>query len=199
MENIAIIGAGGHAKIIVDLINELNIYKIIGFYDDSQKAKLYDIKYLGNTKNIDETIENVIIAIGNDELRKKIYEENKDLKWCSLIHPSSKVSKHATIFPGTVVCAGAVIQTDVIIGKHCIINTNCNIDHESIIGNFTSISPSATICGQVNIGNSAFIGANATIIQNIKIGNNSIIGAGSVIINNVNNDCKVVGNPGRTI
>ena len=199
MENIAIIGAGGHAKIIVDLVNTLSIYKIIGFYDDNPKAKLYDIKHLGNTKNIDKSIENAIIGVGNNETRKKIYEQNKNVKWCSLVHPNSTVSRHATILPGSVVCAGAIIQTDVTIGKHCIVNTNCNIDHESMIGDFTSICPSATICGQVNIGDSVFIGANATIIERIKIGNNCIIGAGSVIINDIKNDCKVVGNPGRII
>ena len=199
MKKIAIIGAGGHSKVIVDLINELKIYKIVGFYDDNPDSNLYDIKHLGKIININESIENVIIGIGNNAIRKKIYEENKNINWCSLIHPKSIVSKNAIIDCGTVVCSGAIIQTEAKIGKHCIINTNCNIDHESIIGDFTSICPSSTICGQVNIGKLTFIGANSTIIQKIKIGINCIVGAGSVIIRNINNNSKVVGNPSRII
>lgn len=199
MKRIAIIGSGGHAKVIVDLINELNIYKIVGFYDDNITSKLYDIVNLGKINNIDNSIENFIIGIGNDKIRKKIFDNNKNLKWVTLIHPSAIVSKNVTIDSGTVVCAGSIIQTDVKIGKHCIINTGCSIDHECVIGDFSSICPKATLCGQVKIGHLCFIGANATIIQCLTIGNNSIIGAGGVIIKDVNDNSKVVGNPGRII
>ena len=95
--------------------------------------------------------------------------------------------------------AGAIIQPGVTVGKHCIINTNSNIDHESYINSFSSICPGVTICGNVNIGELTFIGANSTIIQRITVGTNCVIGAGTVIIKNVNNNCKIVGNPGRII
>ena len=199
MKRIALIGAGGHAKVIVDLINELNIYKIVGFYDDDITAKLYNITNLGKINNIDSSIENFIIGIGNDKIRKKIFENNKNLKWVTLIHPSAIVSKNVTIDSGTVVCAGSIIQTDVKIGKQCIINTGCSIDHECVINDFCSICPKATLCGQVQIGTLSFIGANSTIIQCLNIGNNCIIGAGSVIIKNVEDNKKVVGNPGRIV
>ena len=91
------------------------------------------------------------------------------------------------------------VQTDVNIGKHCIVNTNCNIDQESTISDFTSICPGTTICGNVHIGKLTFIGANSTIIQGTTIGDNCIIGAGSVIIKNIEHNNKVVGNPGRVI
>jgi len=97
------------------------------------------------------------------------------------------------------VLAGAIIQPGVTVGKHCIINTNSNIDHESYINSFSSICPGVTICGNVNIGELTFIGANSTIIQRITVGTNCVIGAGTVIIKNVNDNCKIVGNPGRII
>tara|TARA_B100000795_G_C22693850_1_gene396738 strand:+ start:317 stop:916 length:600 start_codon:yes stop_codon:yes gene_type:complete len=199
MKSIAIIGAGGHAKVLVDLINKLNYYKIIGFYDDNTNSKLYNLKYLGRIIDIDASIEYFIIGIGNDRIRKKISEENKNLNWATLIHPTVILSNNITIDHGTVIFAGVIIQTDVKIGEHCILNTGCSIDHECVIGDFSSICPQATICGQVKIGNSCFIGANATIIQCIELGNDCIIGAGSVIIKNVDNFVKVVGNPGRKI
>tara|TARA_B110001469_G_C9480294_1_gene240846 strand:+ start:141 stop:740 length:600 start_codon:yes stop_codon:yes gene_type:complete len=199
MENIALIGSGGHAKVIVDLINELNTYKIIGFFDDDKAAQLYNIKYLGEIKNIDSSIENFIICIGNNKIRKNIFENNKNLNWVTLIHPSAIISESAIIGNGTVVCAGSILQTDVKIGKQCIINTASSIDHECFIDDFCSICPKATLCGQVKIGKISFIGSNSTIIQCIIIGDNCIIGAGTVVIKNIENNCKVVGNPGRII
>jgi len=204
MKNIALIGAGGHCKVVIDIINELNQYNIVGIFDDNKVGVFCGFNILGNTyelttPNINTLIDCYIITIGNDKLRKNIYEQNTHLNWCTLIHPKSIISKNVIIGSGTIICAGAVIQTEANIGKHCIINTNCNIDHESYIGDFCSICPGTTICGQTNIGNVTFIGANSTIINGVNIGTNCIIGAGSVVIKDINGNCKVVGNPAKII
>lgn len=200
MKTIAIFGAGGHTKVIIDLIQLMNNYRIVGIYDDNKEGKFMDISILGKiNEKIDKTFDEYIIGIGDDNIRKKIYNQFTELNWAVLIHPKSIVSKNVHINEGSVVFAGSVIQTDVFIGKHCIINTNCNIDHESRICDFTSICPGVTICGKVIINDTTFIGANSTIIPCIEIGSNCIIGAGSVIIRNISNNKKVVGNPGRII
>lgn len=199
MKTIALIGAGGHCKMIIDLIKILNNYEIVGIYDDNREGIFCDYKILGKVKDINTNIENFIIAIGNDYIRHKIYEENKNLNWCTLIHPSAIISKNTKIDVGTVVSAGSIIQTEVKIGKQCIINTGCSIDHECIVGDFTSICPKATLCGQVKVGNLCLIGANSVIIQNKSIGNNCIVGAGSVVIRDVGDHQKVVGNPAKNI
>lgn len=201
MKNIAIIGGGGHAKILIDLINEIGNYKIIGIFDDYKTEKVLNYLIIGRICDIKKVkeVDCYVIGIGNDNFRKKIYDDYPDLNWETLIHPKSFVSKMSTIGSGTVVCAGAIIQPDVHIGKQCIINTNSSVDHECLIGNFCSISPGSVICGQVKIGENCFIGANSTIIQCLNIGNNCIIGAGSVIIKNIGNNKKVVGNPSREI
>ena len=199
MKNIALIGAGGHCKVIIDIINEIKEYNIIGIFDDHKIGEFCNFKIIGTISELDSTIENYIISIGNDNDRKNIYEKNMNLNWCTLVHPKAIISKNVIIGLGTIICAGAIIQTEVNIGKHCIINTNSNIDHESIIGNFCSISPSSTICGQSKIGDITFIGANSTIIQCINIGSNCIIGAGCVVIHNLKDNCKVVGNPAKLI
>ena len=198
MKNIGIIGCGGHAKVIIDIINEinnvnLNSYKIIGIFDDNKNGYLYNIPILDKIINLKNyNIDSFIISIGNDKIREKIFNDFSFLKWETLIHPFTCISKNIIIGEGTVICAGCIIQTEVKIGTHCIINTGSTIDHESIIGNFSSICPKATICGNVLIGSCTMIGANSTIIQNISIGNNCIIGAGSVVIRNIKNNCKVV-------
>ncbi len=197
--NISIIGAGGHSKVIIDIIRELDNYNIVGIYDDNKTGYFSGIKIIGKISEINNITDYFIIGIGNDKIRKKIAEEYNQLKWATLIHPKTIISKTAIINEGTVVCAGAIIQTEVIIGKHCIINTNCNIDHESTIGDYCSICPSSTICGQVKVGESSFIGANSTVIQTIEIGKECIIGAGTVVIRNIPNNSKAVGNPARII
>lgn len=198
--NIIIIGAGGHSKVIIDIIRELGNYNIVGIYDDNKTGYFSGIKIIGKIAEIDnKKNEYFIIGIGNDKIRKNIAEEYNQLKWATLIHPKTIIAKTATIKEGSVVCAGAIIQTEVEVGKHCIINTNCSIDHESTIGDYCSICPSSTICGQVKVGESSFIGANSTIIQTIEIGKECIIGAGSVVIRNIPNNSKAVGNPARNL
>ena len=197
--NILIIGAGGHSKVIIDIIHELGNYTIAGIYDDNKTGYFSGIKIIGKISEIEnKKSDYFIIGIGNDKIRKKIADEYQ-LKWATLIHPKTIIAKTATIKEGTVVCAGAIIQTEVEIGKHCIINTNCSIDHESTIGDYCSICPSSTICGQVKVSESSFIGANSTIIQTIEIGKECIIGAGSVVIRNIPNNSKAVGNPAKII
>ena len=201
IKNIAIIGCGGHAKVLVDIINLLDNYNIIGFYDDKTKDNFYKYPILGNINDLNNGDKSYyyIIGIGDNLIRKQIFDKFNYLNWDILIHPSSIISKYAKINKGSVICAGAIIQTEVIIGENSIINTNCNIDHESIIGNHVSISPGSVICGKVIIHDLCFIGANCTIIQNITIGKCSIIGAGSVIIRNIKENLKIVGNPGMII
>ena len=200
MKTIAIFGAGGHTKVIIDLIIELNQYTIIGIYDDNKEGSFEDIPIIGKIDgNVNINYDEYIIGIGNDNIRKQIYEQFLNLRWAVLIHPRSIVSKRAMIDDGTLVFAGAVIQTGVKIGKQCIINTNCNIDHESIINDFSSICPGVTICGNVVIGELTFIGANSTIIHGKIIGEKCIVGAGTVVIRNVDDNSKIVGNPGRII
>jgi acetyltransferase EpsM len=196
-KNIAILGAGGYCTVIINLIN-LNLYNIVGIYDDKKEFFLGH-RILGKIDELDSNIENFVIGIGNDKVRKTIYNKFKNLNWCTLIHPSCIIAQNVNIGKGSVICAGSVIQPYVDIGKQCIINTNCNIDHESVINDFSSICPGVTICGQVKIGKLCFIGANSTIINNINIEDNSIVGAGSVIIRNVAKNSKIVGNPGKPI
>ena len=192
MKTIALFGAGGHTKVIIDLIYNLDNYQIVGIYDDIKEGVFQNIPIIGKTDKIKSNCDEYIIGIGNDNIREKIYNQYPNLPWAILIHPKSIVSQNAIINKGTVIFAGAVVQTDVNIGKHCIINTNCNIDHESTISDFTSICPGTTICGNVHIGKLTFIGANSTIVQGITIGNNCIIGAGSVIIRDIEHNNKVL-------
>ena len=192
---IDIYGAKGHAKVIVELLEEIE-YKIKYIYDDD-----LSIISLFNYSVIHEFTmsSNLIISIGDNEIRKKLVDKLKVENYPILIHPKTSISKRAKIAEGTVVMSGVSVNSEVKIGKHCIINTNASVDHECIISDYVHISPNAALAGNVEVGEGTHIGIGSSIIQGIKIGKWCTIGAGAVIIKDVPDGATVVGNPGRII
>ncbi|MBV8328651.1 acetyltransferase [Chryseobacterium sp.] len=189
-------GASGHGKVIVDIAETLGI-KITGFIDhDISKTECYNIPVLSTIPN---PMNEVIISIGNNSVRKKIAEEINEENFVSLVHSKAIISESAKIGVGTVVMGGVVINAESNIGKHCIINTSASVDHECIIENFVHISPNAALAGNVKVGEGTHIGIGSAIIQGITIGKWCIIGAGAVIIEDIPDYAVVVGNPGKII
>jgi len=202
---ISIIGSGGHCNIIISLIEEVyGINSIDNIYDeDINKINtyLYNIKI----KNFNEikNNENMIIAIGNNNIRKNINNKlkHKNIKWKTLIHPFTYINKTSIIEEGSIICAGVIIQPNVKIGKHSIINTNSSIDHDCILEDYTHIAPGSTLCGNIFINEGTFIGAKTVIKEKILInGKWNIIGCGSVVIKNIDKNKSIYyGHPAKYI
>src|SRR5690606_32260677 len=189
-------GASGHGKVIAEIAEE-NGFEVQAFIDtDKTKISIFNYKVV---HQIPTDVSNLMIAIGNNHIRKKIAEENSELTYPVLIHPSATISKRSVINYGSVVMAGVSVNSNASIGKHCIINTNASIDHDCILEDFVHISPTAALAGNVKVGEGTHIGIGACIIQGIKIGKWVTIGAGAVIIKDVPDGATVVGNPGRII
>ncbi|WP_291098294.1 MULTISPECIES: acetyltransferase [unclassified Empedobacter] len=189
-------GASGHGKVIAEIAEENNIL-IEAFIDsDQSKNKVLDYTVIHEipTKQID-----VVISIGQNATRKKIVSNHLQFNYLSLIHPKTTISKRAILGEGSVVMAGASVNSEVNIGKHCIINTNASIDHDCKIDDYVHISPNAALAGNVEVGEGTHIGIGASVIQGIKIGKWCTIGAGAVIIKDVPDGATVVGNPGKII
>lgn len=210
MEKIVLIGAAGHCKVIIDIINSMDLFDIIGITDNNKKKgeNVCDVNVIGDDymlcKLYNSGVKNAFICIGalnNMGIRNTIYNNLKKIGFnipC-IIHKSAIVSKHSTLGDGTCVMPGTVINADSIIGENCIINTSSIIEHECILKKNVHISPGACLCGNVKIGENTHVGAGSTVIQGITIGSNSIIGAGSVVINDVLNNSVVVGVPAKTL
>ena len=207
MKDIIIIGAGGHASVVIDIIESMkkngHEINIKGLIDDNEEitefmgypvlGKLDDI--LVYTNNDTE----FVIAIGNNEIRRKIAIELKDLKYFTAIHPTSIIGTNVSIGNGTVVMPRSVINVNSVIGKHSIINSGAIVEHDNKIGNFTHISPGAVLAGGVTVGNSTQIGANSVVIQCLNIGSNSIVGAGSTVIRDIESNVTAVGTPAKVL
>ncbi|HIF9347347.1 TPA: acetyltransferase [Photobacterium damselae] len=205
MKKLAIIGAGGHSKVIAE-IAELTSWKNIAFYDDrwpdETQNGLYNI--LGTFNDYCQRYndyDGVIIAIGNNDIRAKLHSVlvNLNAPLVSLIHPRATVSSRAKIGLGTVVMAHAVINPDVIIGSNCIINTSSVIEHDCEIDNHVHICPNVALAGNVKIREKSWIGISTTIIQQVVIGREVFVGAGSTVIRDVPDNLKVVGTPAKKI
>lgn len=199
MENkYCIYGASGHAKVIIEIIeNSGNLLN--GLYDDNPEKKVLFNYAISNDQSILQlTGINWIIGIGENIIRKKV-AENKLLNYGTLVDKSANISKRIEIGKGTVIMPGVTINSSVIIGTHAIINTNASVDHDCTFGDYVHISPNSTLCGGIIIGEGTHIGAGAVVIPGIKIGKWAKIGAGSVIIKDVPDYATVVGNPGKVI
>lgn len=205
-KKVVIIGAGGHAKVISDIIEKSEDI-VVGFLDDNKvkdefiiKEKKYKVLgIIDDCKKIqleDPEIE-FVIAIGNNEVRKQIAERYDDLKFYTAIHPSSQIALDVEIGEGTVVMANTSINTSAKVKKHCIINTGAVVEHDNVLQDFVHISPNATLCGTVQIGELTHVGAGTTVRNNISICHDCIIGAGSVVVKNISEPSKYIGIPAR--
>ncbi len=208
--NLVIIGASGHAKVIIDIIEKHNKYNIVGAIDSFKPigSSVFNIKIIGREHDIEHLkkthhFNRGIIAIGDNHARKKIYKKiintAPDFKFINAIHPSAIIGKNVTIGKGVAIIAGAIINSDAKVGDFCIINTKASLGHDSELEAFSSLAPNSTIGGGVKIGTCTAIYLSASVIQGINIGAHSIIGAGSLIVKDVKNHVKVFGVPGKVV
>lgn len=202
-KKVVIIGAGGHAKVIADII-EKSGDEIVGFLDDNKEIGttiINEYKVIGDLNNrftMTVTKENLefIIAIGDNKKREEI-SHSPNLKFYTAIHPSAQIGLDVEIQEGTVIMANACINSSAKIGKHCIINTGAIIEHDNIIEDFVHISPNVALGGTVKIGESTHVGIGSIVKNNITICKNCTIGAGAVVVKNIIEEGTYVGVPAR--
>jgi len=206
-KGVCIYGAGGHARVIVDiLISERK--KVLGFIDDDP-AKWGKNNFGYEVIGYDAFLEQregmgfwVIIGIGDHVVRKRVaanMEIAGKAQFDTAVHSSAVIGINTSIGQGTVVMAGAVINCGSTIGQHVIINTGASIDHDCKIDEFVHVSPGAHLGGGVVIGAGSWIGLGALIINNCRIGRNAIVGIGAVVIRDIPDSCVVAGNPAHIL
>lgn len=193
MSSIILFGGGGHAKVVLEsLITQDE--SVLGFVDDNPNARLFAQKYLGAYSPTLVEEARIIIAIGNNRIRKRI-SEIVCHQFTNAIHTSSIVSSSSEIGVGCVLLHKTIIQASTRLGNHVIINTGAQVDHDNWIGDFAHIGPGVILCGDVTIGEGAFIGAGAVILPGKKIGKWATVGAGSVVTKDVSDGSFVMGVP----
>jgi sugar O-acyltransferase (sialic acid O-acetyltransferase NeuD family) len=202
VESIWLIGAGGHAKVVIATLESAGL-AIAGVFDGNP-AKV-GTSILG--RRVNQMPERTwwaasqrlaLLAIGANEQRAAL-APLLPTRWSTAVHPTAIVHPTVTIGPGTLVCAGVIIQPDVRIGAHAIVNTGAIVEHDCQVGDYCHLAPRSCCAGAVTIGNGVFLGAGAVVIPEQKIGDGSIVGAGAVVIRPIPPHTVVAGVPARRL
>ena len=146
--SITLIGDGGHAAVIRDLIRARERLDRSGLIKQEQGT---------------------IIAVGDNRARKREAESRSGESWAYLIHPSATVASSALIGMGTVIMAGAVVQARACLGQHCIVNSGATVDHDCVLADFVHIAPGAHLCGSVRVGEGAMVGTGVAVAQGAEL------------------------------
>lgn len=205
---VAIIGAGGHAAVIADLLRKTN-RQCIAIVDKVGSLEVNDIhnapvlseeSFLAKYSPNDVEVALGIGSLPHQNIRQEVFERfiHNGFTFPALIHPQSVVADNICFGDGVQVLAGAIIQANSKCADNVIVNTRASVDHHCHIQAHSHIAPGSVLCGNVSVGSGAFIGAGAVITQGISLGNGSVVGAGSVVVSDVKSNTTVKGVPARS-
>ena len=199
---VCVLGAGGHAKVVIQTLREAH-YQVQSIYDDDPEKHGHRVLGVEVKGTLAEAAEQgcaaAVIGIGDNRTRADIAQRFPQLAWVSAIYPSAVVAPDLTIGAGTVIFAGAVVQPGTVIEEHAIINTSATVDHDCLVSSFSHIAPGCHLAGHVMVGEGALMGIGSIAIPSMHIGPWATVGAGAVVIHNVDTNAVVVGNPAHPI
>jgi len=209
MMRVLIIGAGGHAQVVADILLRMQeqngSVRPLGYLDDNPalNGRSYiGVPVLGNLARLSEIDhDGVVIALGDNALRKCVYEEARSRGERLIIarHPAAVVAPDVLIGPGSMICAGVVVNTGTEIGANVILNTSSSVDHYNRIGDHVHIAPGAHLGGEVTLGEGVLVGMGATVMPRVRVADWARIRAGACVHKPVPAGLTVVGVPAHPL
>jgi len=204
-----ILGAGGHARVVADLLLSQN-WQITGFLGPDMSlwgTNWRGIPVLGGDEKLTHypahthALINGVGSTGYPVLRRALFERyiQAGYSFPHLVHVRASIANDVIVGEGSQIMAGAIVQTNTVIGKDVIINTGACVDHDCCIEDHVHIAPGAVICAGVKVGPMTHIGAGAVLLQGIRIGTGCIVGAGAVVTTGVMDSTMVMGVPAKEV
>lgn len=202
MSETYILGANGHGRVVLSVLRSSAI-EPLGFFDDAPEfsgSVVSGLPVLGCLEDFGRLSgAQAVIGIGDCKIRRMVASKLPDTLWAVAIHAHSWVDPSCAVGPGSVVCAGGVVQIDAQIGAHCIVNTGATVDHDCQVGDFVHICPGVHLGGNVIVGDGAWLGIGSQVIQGIAIGKNVVVGAGATVVRDIPDNAVVMGTPARIV
>ena len=202
MKRIAIVGAGGNARELVEMLRDLPEFQVLGYLTNMNGP--YDSAVLGDFGwPATNTVDGFAMAIGDPvskfRVAHELCERYPHIDWPIIVHPTAHVGSSVKLERGVIVCIGAVATVDITVGEFSQLNYGCTVGHEARVGPACLINPGANISGGVELGRSVLVGTGSQVLQYVKIGDEARIGAGAVVTKNVAAGVTVVGVPAAPI
>lgn len=213
MPKLVIIGAGGFGREVLDVIEDINPqrlmgyvdpFEVVGFLDDGEPdpATLapYGVEHLGAVALLDEMPPDVqyVIGIGSPKMRRELdgrYLGRRESP--TLVHPSVTMGRAVTFGPGTVVCAGVRLTNNIRVGRHVHINLNATVGHDAVLEDYVTVSPLVAISGYAHLESGAMIGTGATLNPGITVGAGAVVGSGAAALKDIQSGVTAVGVPAK--
>jgi acetyltransferase EpsM len=200
---IVVFGCGGHGRVIADILGSEGA-DMAGFLDDNPPGPIVDgVPVIGDQRRLEEpdflVRHAIIIGVGDTEMRRRLALQVLDHggSLAVAVHPRATIARDVSLGSGTVVMAGAIINTGSQIGRFVIVNTGATVDHDCVLEDGVHISPGCHLAGAVVCGIDVFVGTGTAIIPGVQIGARTIIGAGATVIADVPHDVLATGCPAR--
>jgi UDP-perosamine 4-acetyltransferase len=206
---VLLIGAGGHARVLMDALGRCGI-AVAGLVDaDAAKygtlvggaPVLGDDAVLGGHPPASTVLVNAIGTVESTAVRRAVYDRLKagGYRFLTVTHPSAVIAPDAVLEEGAQVMAGAIVQAGAVIGANSIINTGAQVDHDCRIGAHVHLAPGTTLSGAVTVGEDSHVGTSATVVQGVRIGRGCLVAAGAVVAQHVADGERVAGVPARSL
>ncbi|MBQ8184081.1 MAG: acetyltransferase [Clostridia bacterium] len=201
MNKLVIFGGGGHAKVVADIAMK-NGFEIAGFLDDNASvSSVIGYPILGKTDdcvNFKDTCA-FAMGIGNNAVRKKLFEKYPDLEYPTLIHPTASIGIEVKIGKGTVVMPYVIVNACAQVGDFSILNSASVIEHDCRVGDFCLIAPNVSMCGASQTGDMVCLGAGSAVNPMVKICDSVTVGSGAVVIKDITQSGTYIGVPAKKI
>lgn len=203
------IGAGGHARVLLDALQAAGETQVVGLLDNSPALKgtrVLGVEVLGGDELLDELhrqgVHHAFLGVGgtsDNSARRKVFElvKSRGFEFVNVVHPSAVIAGSSTMGEGTVVCAGAVVGAGARLGRNVIVNTGSVVEHDCVIGDHAHVASGAVLAGTVTVEEGAHVGAGAAVRQGLRIGARAVVALGAVVVDAVPDGVVVAGVPAR--
>lgn len=203
---LVLVGAGGHAKVVIEVARAQGRFEIVGVVDPRPPGpRVLGVPVLGGDEALPRLraggVAWAFVALGGNALRERIGGELRaaGFRLATLVHPSAEVMPSASVGEGAVVMARVAVSAEARVDDLAILNTGAVVEHDNLIGAAAHVAPLAALAGNVRVGARALIGVGSAVRPGVSVGADAVVGAGAAVVADVPAGATVGGVPARPL